>query len=253
MLVVGHPGHELRVFGWLTTARPMVHVLTDGSGSDGAPRIASTTALLESAGAEPGAIYGRMSDREIYRAILERDHARFIALAEELAAEIVVHNIESVAGDAVEGFNPSHDACRYVINAAVRLASAASGRTITSYAFPLENAPDAGPNGVRDRAVRIDLDDAMLQRKLQAARAYNELRPEVERSLERFGTEPFRTEYLWPVDLSDPYDWDPHRIPFYESYGAERVASGAYEHVVTFREHVKPLADALSCHCATTA
>jgi hypothetical protein len=90
----------------------------------------------------------------------------------------------------------------------------------------------------------------MLDRKLRAAYAYPELRSEVESALQRFGTEPFRTECLWPVDLSDPYGWDPERIPFYESYGAQRVASGAYEHVVTFRKHLRPLADALWCRCA---
>jgi len=252
-LVVGHTGHELRIYSWLMRARPVVHVLTDGSGSDGEPRITSTTALLDQVGATRGAIYGRMSDREIYASILEGEHARFIALAEELAADIVQNHVEVVAGDAVEGFNPSHDICRYVINAAVRLASASSGRRISSYAFPLESAPDALPGSVRSSVLRVQLDDPMLDQKLQAARAYAELRPEVERTLERFGTEPFRTECLWPVDLTDPYDWDPDRIPYYESYGAERVASGAYQHVVTFREHVKPLADALFCHCASPA
>lgn len=29
-LVVAHPGHELRVYGWLEQARPRVFVLTDG-------------------------------------------------------------------------------------------------------------------------------------------------------------------------------------------------------------------------------
>src|SRR5688500_1912241 len=248
VLVVGHPGHELRVHGWLMTARPVVHVLTDGSGSNGEPRIASTSSLLAGVGASRGSIYGRMSDREIYRTILARDHARFIALADELAAVFVRDQVDLVAGDAVEGFNPSHDVCRYVINAAVRAASAASGRPIACYAFPLESAPDACPESVRARALQVHLDDAMLDRKLRAAHAYAELRSEVEHTLERFGAEPFRTEWLWPVDLTDPYGWDPCRIPYYESYGAQRVTSGAYQHVVTFREHVKPLADALWCH-----
>src|SRR6186997_2119133 len=88
-LVVGHPGHELRVYGWLMGARPEVHVLTDGSGSDRASRIASTTALLDDVDAVRGSIYARMSDREIYRAILGGDHPRFIDLAEELAAALV--------------------------------------------------------------------------------------------------------------------------------------------------------------------
>lgn len=252
-LVVGHPGHELRVYGWLMGVRPEVHVLTDGSGSDGAPRIASTTALLEDVDAVRGSIYARMSDREIYRAILAGDHARFIDLAEELAAALVDRNVELVAGDAIEGFNPSHDVCRYVTNAAVRLASSISRRAIACYAFSLEGPSDSCPDGLRDRAMRVQLDDAMLDRKLQAAHAYAELRSEVESALTRFGPELFRTECLWPVDLADPYGWDPDRIPFYESYGAQRVASGAYDHVVTFREHVRPLADALWCHCAVSS
>lgn len=234
------------------TVRPLVHVLTDGSGSDGQSRIASTTRLLQGAGAAPGSIYGRMTDREIYRAILDGDHARFIALAEELAADFVRHHVALVAGDAVEGFNPSHDVCRYVTNAAVRLAQIRGGRRIAAFAFPLDSAPDSA-GGASGEPLRVQLDDRMLEQKLRAARAYAELRGEVQRTLDRFGAEPFRTESLWPVDLADPYGWDPGRIPFYESYGAERVASGAYEHVVTFRDHVKPLADALWCHSAANA
>jgi hypothetical protein len=249
---VGHPGHELRVYGWMTAARPVVHVLTDGSGSGGKSRIASTSALLDGAGATPGTIYGRMSDRDIYRAILEGDHRRFIGLAEELAADLVAHDVDLVAGDAVEGFNPSHDVCRYVINAAVRLASIRLDRPLACYAFPLEGAPDRLRDGLAG-ALRVDLDEVMLERKLQAAQGYAQLRSEVDRTLERYGVGPFRTEYLWPVDLADRYGWDPACVPFYESYGAERVASGAYQHVVTFRDHVKPLADALWCHGAGSA
>lgn len=248
VLVIGHPGHELRVFGWLLAARPVVHVLTDGSGSDGASRVASTSALLDGVAATRGSIYGRMTDREIYGAILARDHARFLALADELAADLARNHVDLVAGDAVEGFNPSHDVCRYVVNAAVRLASNGSARPIACYAFPLDSAPDCGARS----AVRVHLDEATLERKLQAAYSYAELRSEVQRTLDRFGPEPFKTEYLCPVDLTDPYGWDPGRIPYYESYGAERVASGAYQHVVTFRDHVKPLADALWCHSAAT-
>jgi hypothetical protein len=253
VLVVGHPGHELRVYGWMMAARPVVHVLTDGSGSGGAARIDSTSALLDSVGASRGSIYGRMTDREIYGTILGGDHARFIALAEELASALVSEKAEIVAGDAVEGFNPSHDVCRYVINAAVRLASRRGGRAIACYGFPLDGPSDhgAGSSGARP-ALRVDLDDAGLERKLRAAHAYAELRFEVERTLERFGSDPLRTERLWPIDLTERYGWDPDRTPFYESYGAERVTSGAYREVVTFRDHVKPLADALWSYSTAT-
>jgi len=252
MLVVGHPGHELRVYGWLTSARPIVQVLTDGSGSEGHSRIDSTTTVLDGAAARPGSVYGRMTDREIYRLILAGDHARFLGLADEIADELVRHDVTVAAGDAIEGFNPSHDVCRYVINAAVRLASARLGRPIACYGFALDAAPDAAAPSAGAAPLRVRLDDGLLDRKLKAAHAYAELKLEVDRALERFGAEPFRTEILWPVDLADPYGWDTSRIPYYESYGAERVKNGVYEHVVTFRDHVKPLADALWGHSAAT-
>jgi hypothetical protein len=249
VLVVAHPGHELRVYGWMCQTRPIVHVLTDGSGSDGESRLASTTRVLEEAGASRGAIYGRMSDREIYRAMLAGEYTRFTSLAEELAAALAAAKPTMTAGDAVEGFNPSHDVCRYVINAAVRIASGGGG-SIPSYGFALDGAPDACPDTRPHETLRIQLDDDHLERKLRAARAYPELRSEVERALARFGKELFRSECLWPVDLDDPYGLDPDRVPYYESYGAARVASGAYAQVVTFRRHVRPLADALISHRA---
>ena len=236
----------------MVQAQPVVHVLTDGSGSDGTSRIGSTSALLDGAGATRGSMYGRMTDRDIYRAILAGDHARFIGLAEELAGDLVRHHVDLVAGDGVEGFNPSHDVCRYVINAAVRLASIRRNRTIACYAFPLDGAPDGGADRRQSSALQVQLDDEMLEQKLRAARAYPELRSEVERALARFGAELFRTEYLWSVDLAEPYGLDPSRTPYYETWGAERVASGTYQHVVTFRDHVKPLADALWAHSAVT-
>src|SRR5262245_62950864 len=79
-LVIAHPGHELRVHGWLEQTRPLVFVLTDGSGGAGRPRIDSTARVLERVGAKPGAIFGRFADRELYAAILAGDHDVFTAL-----------------------------------------------------------------------------------------------------------------------------------------------------------------------------
>ena len=69
-LVVAHPGHELRVHGWLEKARPQVFVLTDGSGPTGSSRLRSTTRVLDRAGATAGCIYGRLADRVFYQALL---------------------------------------------------------------------------------------------------------------------------------------------------------------------------------------
>lgn len=248
-LVVAHPGHELRVYGWMEAERPLVFVLTDGSGSGGEARLESTTRVLERTGARAGPVYGWMSDRDIYSAILAHDFAAFQRLADELAQSLSAAGIDRVAGDAVEGYNPSHDVCRLVINAAVRMAGRARGDSIAAYDFPLVGAPDDCPEALRPRAVRLELDAEALDRKVDAARGYAELAGEVEQALARFGLAPFRTECLRPVDTEDRYGgWDPERVPYYETYGEKRVAEGVYDRVLRFREHVQPLADALWSH-----
>ena len=50
-LIIAHPGHELRVHHWLEKTRPLMLVLTDGSGRTAQSRLASTTRILEQAGA----------------------------------------------------------------------------------------------------------------------------------------------------------------------------------------------------------
>lgn len=65
-LIVAHPGHELRLYRWLEIARPLVFVMTDGSGS-GRSRIASTIEILDSIGCAAGSVMGAFTDREIYR------------------------------------------------------------------------------------------------------------------------------------------------------------------------------------------
>ncbi|TIU68722.1 MAG: hypothetical protein E5W25_11970, partial [Mesorhizobium sp.] len=54
-LVVAHPGHELRVHHWMETAKPLVLVLTDGSGHLGVGRLDRTAEVLAGAGARPAA------------------------------------------------------------------------------------------------------------------------------------------------------------------------------------------------------
>src|ERR1700730_3576329 len=68
-LVIGHPGHELRVYGWLASARPQVFILTDGSGTTGIGRTASSSRVLAGAGSPLGKICAPFSDAGIYEAI----------------------------------------------------------------------------------------------------------------------------------------------------------------------------------------
>lgn len=248
LLVVAHPGHELRVHGWLEKARPVVCVLTDGSGSAGEGRLDSTTRLLDRVRASRGPVYGVISDREIYSAIMNADVDLFCNLADQLCASIVEHQADCVVGDAVEGYNPSHDVCRLVINAAIRMAIDVRGEFLSSYDFPLVGAPAECPDRLRDSAFTLSLDDAALERKLEAANDYPELRGEVEAAVNKFSVAHFRTECMRPVETEDWIGWTSDDKPFYEVYGEQRVAEGVYDRVLRFREHVYPIAEALRDH-----
>jgi hypothetical protein len=242
-LVIAHPGHELRVHRWLELARPVVYVLTDGSGHNGRSRLASTE-LLARAGARPGPIYGRLADRELYRALLGGDRELFAGLAEELVESLLREKVELVAGDAVEGFNPGHDVCRLLLNAAVA-GLRERGLPIGNRDFLLEGRPDGFTEEERATSLRIELDDASLARKLAAARAYPGLAEETESALARHGEDAFRIEWLRPVpdgwEIGDRFA-DP---PYYELHGERQVAAGYYREVLRYRSHVAPVAEAL--------
>lgn len=250
-LIVAHPGHELRVYGWMVSARPLLFVLTDGSGSGAEARIESTTRIARETRSLVGSVYGPMSDREIYAAILDHDHHVFTRIVDDLADALIENEIDYVVGDAIEGYNPSHDVCRLMINAAVRMASWRGGALIPNYDFLLMGA-HVRPRESLD-AISLDLDDAGLERKLAAARSYLELRVELDRAIERFGVDGFRTECLRSVDAELPFLWSDAQVPYYETYGEQRVREGVYDRVLRLREHIMPLAGALWSHSAQPA
>src|SRR6476620_6764836 len=136
-LVVAHPSHELCIHGWLQQTRPYICVLTDGGGRSGQSRLSRTTDVLARAGAVQGDIYGRLTDREIYSAILRNDSELFVMLVKELAETFVAQQIDYVVGDADEGYNVTHDICRVIIDAAVALAEQMYGHHVTRFDFPL--------------------------------------------------------------------------------------------------------------------
>jgi hypothetical protein len=245
-LVIAHPGHELRVYRWLETARPIVFVLTDGSGRSGISRLDRTASIISQVGAPAGGIFGRFTDAAIYATILEGDLSLFHRLVDELSLSFSTHDIDYVAGDATEGYNPAHDLCRLILNAAVRACRLRWNRQIANFDFLLAGRPDEGDPMRLSRAIRIELDEAGFQRKIQVATSYTELGDEIEAATKQNGLSSFRKEYLRPVGRSCDYVFN--EPPFYERYGEKQVAAGAYPQVLRYREHMLPIAAALQRH-----
>jgi hypothetical protein len=243
VLFIGHPGHELRVFHWLECTRPLVAVITDGSGGASADRIASTLRVLETVGARPlDSCIGFCSDRRAYEALLARDAEFFAGMLSSIEAALGGRPIACVASDAIEHFNPTHDVCCLLASKLADRCGRAHGHPVGHLVFPLDAGPSAGSEPA---IVDLRLDDEALARKLGSACGYRELREEVDAALRAFGAEAFRRECLWHA--GEPFEQvDAHgTIPYYERVGRDRQGAGRYSEVITLDGHVRPVARAL--------
>jgi len=195
-------------------------------GSGKRSRLHSTSRVLARVGATPGPVFGRLTDRALYAAILAQDVALALDLVDELAVTLVRDGVDYVVADALEGYNPAHDLSHVLVSAAVARA-ARGGHRVAHFDLPLVGRPDTGPSG--QRSVTLPLDDAALARKLLAAH----------------GVEAFGVECLRPLTSGTLHAVPPEDLPYYERYGAGRVAAGRYARVLRYREHFAPLAAAV--------
>jgi hypothetical protein len=233
------------VYHWIEQHTPIYCCLTDGSGGRATARVASTTRLLERVGATPGPVYARYPDRTIYRLLIEKRVDVFVALAREIAEALIAGEVDCVAGDAVEGFNPVHDLCRILIDAAVKIAHRRTGRTIANYEFGLDSSPANALAAPRPGTVIMHLDDQALDRKLAAAFAYPEMRAEVETAVARFGRQAFAVEVLQPAGTHIMAEKFEREVPGYEQSGHIRVSQGVYSEIIRYQDHVQPVLRAM--------
>ncbi|HEV7426472.1 MAG TPA: hypothetical protein VGQ46_08890 [Thermoanaerobaculia bacterium] len=235
-LLVAHPGHELLLYGWIRRAKPVVHVLTDGSGHSAASRLGATSLMVDAEGARRGAIFGRLSDRDAYAMILEGNTALLQSVVSDLVTELRQRRATMLVCDTAEGYNPVHDLCRLIAGAAIDIADTG----VRQYEYAVVNRPDAFDAAGDD--LRFDLDDVTLDAKIEAARRFAAILPDVEELLARHGREAFRHEIFRRV-----VDWTDlgSGVPEYERFGETRVAAGRYLHVIRKKEHILPLRDAL--------
>lgn len=264
-LVMAHPGHELCWIGWLKEARPRVFILTDGSGSDGRPRLEPTTELLTRLSVPAGSIYGRLTDGEVYRAILTGNVGIFCTLAEELAEIFARQRFDYVACEAVEGYNPTHDLCRFITGAALARANRMSDHQTLGYEVNLIQRRRSHEDAPQEDSVWLRLDDDALGEKMRTMRAHPHLRDEVSAGLDglnipafrkypelaaelqsrvdEMGPEAFRVEHL--RRMKDEIPVMTAEAPFYERYGEMLVRSGRYARAIRYDEYIAPIVEVL--------
>lgn len=246
LLMVSHPGHEIRCHGWMERNKPLVLVLTSGGGACRTGRTASTQRVVEEAGAACGPLMGSFSDADVYEFMASGNPKPLADWTEEAASVIARHKPETLLTDMVEGFNPSHDLLAFLAYLAVEKAAALGWRTPRLLCQPLEGRPDLAWGGRLSASVTLELGDEELARKLGAARNYPELAYEVDRAIAEHSEEAFRRECLYePARGDDLLTRLPDPSPFYEIHGERQVAAGKYSMVIRRDRHVVPLAQAV--------
>jgi len=271
-LVVAHPGHEILLYNLLETTRPRVFVLTDGSGRSGVSRIESTSKLLREIGIRRGALFGQLTDQEVYRALIDHDHALFCELVDQLAESFADSNIHSVVTDAAEGYCSTHDICHLMTVVAASIAERKARRSIDVLDYAVVGRPDPNQQRIRPGIILRKIDDQAFQRKIKAARTfYPDLIKQLEQALDHpdgesaklqgmtpladnltGGLNDFRTECLRPIDAAQSALLSFHGIRYYETHGEASVRAGHYQHVIRFDEHILPLIEDLQQHAVRT-
>jgi hypothetical protein len=237
-LILAHPGHELRAYHFLERVCPFVAVMTDGSGSSGTPRVDESLAVLARVGGRPAPVFGLMSDREAYAALMAADARPFLPLLTTIADSLARARVRAVVIDAAEGYNPVHDVCHWIGRSAVAIARRL-GAEIDLFELDLVSRPDGTGEGVR-----LVLDEEAFRRKLEAVASCDALKSEAEAAFAHYGRDAFRVEFLRRLsdDARPPAaSW----IPFYEQVGEARVREGRYGSVLRYQAHVKPVIDRL--------
>jgi hypothetical protein len=240
-VIIGHPAHELRIYRFMELYKPQFYILTDGAGTTGRSRVAASKQIIENAGAKTSSVLGRFSDPEMYRIIREFDTKPLTDLLEEIVEDLVKNEIELIAGDAIEGFNPTHDLCRYLINAIIKIYNSRKRKQVQNFDFLLDGPPAAFNQEADNRDIILKLSAADFSRKISAAEGFLEIASEIKGAIERNGKDAFYYECLRPVQALDQFTGWSTDIPFYESFGLSRVQSGVYSQVISFEKHLLPL------------
>jgi hypothetical protein len=238
-LVISHPGHELRIYDWLKRQKPIVSILTDGSGKSNNSRMHGSTKIFQALDIPTSPIYGSYTDRYFYSKILSGDAEFFINLCEKIFQFFIKERIEFVAADAIEGYNPTHDICRMIINVVIEKIKKKLNVEIKNYDFLLDGNHKDNPDYLSSELMWTELHPASLLEKINFIKNYPALQPEVDSLLQKHGDKVLKFECLRRYKASH-FNFIKQK-PFYEIYGEQQIKSGIYTNLISYQQHILPL------------
>jgi hypothetical protein len=72
-----------------------------------------------------------------------------------------------------------------------------------------------------------------------------ELKHEIDQAVAAWGEKCFQREVRRRAPAFPGLDWAEAEPPWYETYGRKMIAQGRYQDLITYQEHLQPVAQAL--------
>jgi hypothetical protein len=236
-----HPGHELRIHGWLSQQKPLCFVLTTGarSGTDSA-RLVATSDLIESMSGRRASIFGDLLDRELYSQVLAGDASRMEHLVRVTINTLIANEVTVLVVDGWQLYSVSHDLAHVMGRIAAQHASLALKREITVLQYMVVPNAISGASDMGKCVGVVELSEDELRAKQRAIEGYPGIDGEREEIAKIEGLHALGAEYFFvPPDLKLLLE-KPQIKPLYEQYGEERVQRGVYREVIRWR-HVEAI------------
>jgi len=244
-LVVAHPGHELRLYGWVRRERPRLSILTTGSRSGRSDlRLQASRSLAQSTGSKIGPLFGAIVDRDFYDLVLAGEENVFHEWTTTLREQFCTDHTRLVVVDGWQMYNVAHDLVHVMARVAAFEASQRLGSSIECLEYSV--VPDALTTqvGVGPAILDLKLEDAVFEQKAAAASDYPDIEVDLDEVIRYEGVNALRHEVLRNPPPVESLLRPTAVVPFYERFGEERVSVGLYREVLRW-QHMRPLVKAL--------
>lgn len=186
-LSIAHPGHELRLHGFLEQAKPFVWILTDGSERTGNDMMWSSINCIDKATKQgktnfapqdksmykifkmdfPGSAQENfhVKDSQIYSEVFNGKIDFFKKYITGMVNNLIKYKIDFLVSDASEDYHLTHEVVRMISEIAIIKVGEQTGKEIRLYDFPLSKPHN---DLLSDDCIHIQLDEEAVERKIDA-------------------------------------------------------------------------------------
>lgn len=238
---VAHPGHELRLHGWMSRTKPLCMILTTGSrsGEDRA-RLNTSATIIENVGGHCSSLFGVVLDRDLYKTILEGDLLPFHHWTDRLTDLLVENRIQRLIVDGWQLYSVTHDLTHIMGRLAAERASRVLGYEIEVLQYEVVPGPLAEFTDIGQPECDVSLSDSELGAKMAAIKGYPDIELEL-MEIEQIEQETHaKHERFFSPPPIERLTKAPPAKPRYEAYGEARLAQGTYKNVIRW-SHVEKI------------